>query len=444
MLRKASDRVNEALARFAPEKRITLRSQTRSRYLRLSPFGQVAAVALCVGVVSWAGYATTSLLRLSAVHMDADAAVSATAAAYEARIAALTERNMRLGESLSRANQRADAAVAALSSRHAALSEAVASEHELASTLQSHRDQLAGFTIGGERVAEACAATASRLTALEVDRLALDRENRSLTTTVANLNDALTLAASARDDATEMAIEADAIVASLSAELEERIARQNRLFSQLEDAAQLSLASFEDVFSKTDVDVDPILNSVKRDYTGKGGPFVPADGAALSGDEAEDARIVALFADLERVNLMRVAVDRMPFARPVGAARFTSGFGYRRDPKNGRRSLHAGIDLAGPRGTAIYAGAPGEVVKAGRMRGYGNVIKIRHAFGYETVYAHLHRIRVEVGDVVERGDRIGDMGNTGRSTGTHLHYEIRRNGAPVNPAKYIEAARNVL
>ena len=81
---------------------------------------------------------------------------------------------------------------------------------------------------------------------------------------------------------------------------------------------------------------------------------------------------------------------------------------------------------------------------SGWQRGYGKVIKIRHAFGYETVYGHLNRRRVNVGDTVERGDRIGDMGNTGRSTGTHLHYEIRVNGKAVNPAKYIEAARNVL
>ena len=84
------------------------------------------------------------------------------------------------------------------------------------------------------------------------------------------------------------------------------------------------------------------------------------------------------------------------------------------------------------------------MVFAGRQSGYGNIVKIRHDFGIETRYAHLSRIRVEVGQRVSRGEHIGDMGNTGRSTGTHLHYEVRVNGRPVDPMTYIEAARDVL
>ena len=83
------------------------------------------------------------------------------------------------------------------------------------------------------------------------------------------------------------------------------------------------------------------------------------------------------------------------------------------------------------------------VTFAGRQSGYGNLIKIKHEFGIETRYAHLSRIRVKVGQRVSRGDRIGDMGNTGRSTGTHLHYEVRVGGKAVNPMTYIKAARNV-
>ncbi|GIX14378.1 MAG: hypothetical protein KatS3mg118_2337 [Paracoccaceae bacterium] len=103
-------------------------------------------------------------------------------------------------------------------------------------------------------------------------------------------------------------------------------------------------------------------------------------------------------ADLERVELMRVAAAKLPLAVPVkGSFRFTSGFGTRKDPRTGRPRRHEGIDLAGARGTPILATAEGTVVYAGRMSGYGNVIKIRHAFGVETVYGHLSRIRVKVG-----------------------------------------------
>jgi murein DD-endopeptidase MepM/ murein hydrolase activator NlpD len=105
--------------------------------------------------------------------------------------------------------------------------------------------------------------------------------------------------------------------------------------------------------------------------------------------------------------------------------------------------MHEGHDWAGATGTPIHATADGVVVHAGRQSGYGNLVKIKHDFGFETRYAHLSRIRVNVGERVSRGERIGDMGNTGRSTGTHLHYEIRIGGAAINPMKYIKAARDV-
>jgi murein DD-endopeptidase MepM/ murein hydrolase activator NlpD len=105
--------------------------------------------------------------------------------------------------------------------------------------------------------------------------------------------------------------------------------------------------------------------------------------------------------------------------------------------------MHYGSDFAAPHGTPIYATADGVITKAGWATGYGRLIKIKHDFGIETRYAHLSKIRVKVGQKVSRGDRIGDMGNTGRSTGTHLHYEIRVNGNAVNPMKYLKAGKNV-
>ncbi|MEL7416708.1 MAG: M23 family metallopeptidase, partial [Pseudomonadota bacterium] len=145
------------------------------------------------------------------------------------------------------------------------------------------------------------------------------------------------------------------------------------------------------------------------------------------------------------LNMMTVAARNMPFATPVEASyRQTSGFGPRRDPINRRTRMHNGLDFAARTGTPILAPADGTVVSAERQRGFGNLIKIRHDFGYETLYAHLSRIRVKVGDRVTRGDRIGDMGSTGRSTGSHLHYEVHLDGKPVDPLNYLKAARNVL
>jgi len=128
--------------------------------------------------------------------------------------------------------------------------------------------------------------------------------------------------------------------------------------------------------------------------------------------------------------------DHTPSILPVGGI-ITSGFGYRRDPFTHRIKMHQGIDIAGPVGTPVHATADGRVVLAGPKHGWGLVVEIDHGYGYKTVYAHLHSIKVSKGDFVKRGDIIGLRGKTGRTTGSHLHYEVRVSGVPVNPLNYI-------
>ncbi len=251
---------------------------------------------------------------------------------------------------------------------------------------------------------------------------------------------------SARDEASSRAVDLDNRVALLEGEITEWESRQEHLLAQLEDATRGSLAELDKLFVGSDVDLGAILKQTRRDYTGRGGGPVDDDdtesNTAPQADQGE--RVAALMSDVERMSLMRVAIDRMPFGMPTRGARQTSGFGYRRDPYRRSSRMHNGMDFAAPRGTPIYSTGEGVVTFSGRQSGYGIVVKIRHAFGFETVYAHLNKSRVTVGQRVERGDRIADMGSTGRSTGSHLHYEVRIDGKPVNPKKFIKAARNVL
>ena len=194
-----------------------------------------------------------------------------------------------------------------------------------------------------------------------------------------------------------------------------------------------------EMFNDAGLPTDSILDQVRSAYSGQGGPLTPITFSTKGqAPDATTLRAADLIKQLDELNLYRIAVEQSPFAMPVfGSYRHTSGFG----PRWGR--MHNGTDFAGRHGMAIHATADGEVIRAGRQSGYGNIITIRHAFGLETRYAHLSKIRVNVGDRVSRGDHIGDMGNTGRSTGTHLHYEVRVNGKPVNPMNFIKAARDV-
>ena len=115
----------------------------------------------------------------------------------------------------------------------------------------------------------------------------------------------------------------------------------------------------------------------------------------------------------------------------------TSGFGYRKSPFTDRREFHKGVDIAGPPGTPVYATAKGRVIFAGRDGAYGLTVALDHGSGIVTSYAHLQRIAVKDGQGVSRGELIGYMGKTGRTTGPHLHYEVRLNGIPVDPMRYI-------
>jgi murein DD-endopeptidase MepM/ murein hydrolase activator NlpD len=125
-----------------------------------------------------------------------------------------------------------------------------------------------------------------------------------------------------------------------------------------------------------------------------------------------------------------------PSLQPVGGF-FSDGYGWRRDPIDGSREFHKGVDIVAPPGTAVHAAADGLVTSAGRMAGYGSMIQLSHGFGMATRYGHLSKILVRPGERVKRGDVIGLVGSTGRSTGPHLHYEVFRAGMQVDPRKFL-------
>ncbi|MFZ2101963.1 MAG: M23 family metallopeptidase [Oricola sp.] len=174
-----------------------------------------------------------------------------------------------------------------------------------------------------------------------------------------------------------------------------------------------------------------------EEETGTGGPFIPAKAGTAA--EEFDAELNALNRELEALDEIRGTIRAFPIANPAPGHSITSGFGNRRDPIIGRSAFHAGIDLSVPTGTAIHATGSGTVIHAGRNGGYGKMVEIRHVNGLTTRYAHLSKILVKVGDNVTAGKKIALSGSTGRSTGPHLHYEVRENSAAVNPMSFLKA-----
>lgn len=241
-----------------------------------------------------------------------------------------------------------------------------------------------------------------------------------------------------RDDVKAKLAKALEKVDQLSYEADLSQQNNEQIFRQIEEALVISVKPLEKMFKSVGLDLNGLLNVIRNTYSGYGGPNLPISKLpidSLTNNEKLAAKMVDQILEL---GAWRIAVQKIPFAHPLNETfQYTSGFG----PRWG--TMHYGTDMAAKHGSAILATADGVINFAGWEKGYGKLIKIKHDFGYETRYAHLSKINVSVGQRISQGDRIGKMGNTGRSTGTHLHYEIRRNGKPINPMKYIRARQNV-
>lgn len=172
-----------------------------------------------------------------------------------------------------------------------------------------------------------------------------------------------------------------------------------------------------------------------------GGPFVPLPTATE--DERFEANVTALTGELDRLAVVRKAALALPWNRPIANAPISSLFGPRIDPFLGRPAMHTGIDFRAPRGYPARAVAAGTVIAAEENGGYGNMVDVDHGNGVVTRYGHLSSISVRVGDKVAAGGRIGRVGSTGRSTGPHLHYEIRIDGQAINPMRYLSAGKEI-
>ena len=155
--------------------------------------------------------------------------------------------------------------------------------------------------------------------------------------------------------------------------------------------------------------------------------------------DARSERLDGLEAILLQQNLKK---NTIPSERPVQTGYKSSGFGWRTDPMTGKMALHEGLDFAAEVGSPIYAAADGVVAQAGKTPDYGNIVKIDHGSGLETRYAHASRLLVKAGERVVKGQLIAEVGNTGRSTGAHLHFEVRLNGVALDPRKYLQSPRS--
>lgn len=243
------------------------------------------------------------------------------------------------------------------------------------------------------------------------------------------------------DSASEAAETIDKVSAMIpsAATLVAMEARQLAFVERLTHFADWRANKAETALRDLGLDPSNILNNAEREAMGG-----PLEVLATSRSEDMDPRFERLGMSLARMSALEQVLDGVPQVVPAQGVKMSSGFGYRRDPFNGRGAMHKGLDFKGPMGSPILAASKGIVSYVGWKSGYGKTVEIDHGNGLMTRYAHLSRFDVNAGQSVVTGQVIGGLGSTGRSTGPHLHFEVRINDRAVNPRKFLEAAPDVL
>jgi murein DD-endopeptidase MepM/ murein hydrolase activator NlpD len=439
--------MKNALDKYLPEQRIYIRTDKSTRFLTLKPKSQLLIGIVATASFSWLMIATAILgFQMLETRSDGRRAEDQKQA-YEMRINALSaERDNRALEAQA-AQEQFYVALNQISQQQTDLLEAEEQRRELATGLKIMQTKLQDAV----KSRDAAIKNSDNLLAELQDRTGSNKNylgtTEELNKTLALISQELNTSVDQRENLAEDAAEAKQYAQDLAFNAEMAKLKNEQIFSRLEDAVAVSLTPMERLLKKSGINTDALLKDVRRNYSGTGGPLTELTVSSKGVGEnpyADSARANDLLKDLDRLSLMMIARNKVPFASPLrNAFRYTSQFGGRNDPVSGGRRQHNGTDMAAPRNTPIYATADGVVSFAGRLSGYGLIVKIKHKQGIETYYAHNNKLFVKAGQKVSRGDKVAGMGNSGRSTGVHLHYEVRIGGKPVNARKYIKAANDV-
>lgn len=207
----------------------------------------------------------------------------------------------------------------------------------------------------------------------------------------------------------------------------------------LKDWALSRAEALEELFSQTGMDLNLLIARAGELELGQGGPF------QLAGADAGDAeKTDKITTDIQRLVALQTLARTLPLGAPLDHYNLTSPFGKRSDPITGELAFHGGLDFGAAPNSKIRATAPGRVIHAGPLGPYGNTVEIDHGMGVTTRFGHLKSVSVEIGQEVSFRDVIGIIGSTGRSTGRHLHYEVRLDGEAYDPAKFLDTGRNLV
>ncbi|MGH6890649.1 MAG: peptidoglycan DD-metalloendopeptidase family protein [Dongiaceae bacterium] len=371
--------------------------------------------------------------------------------AFETDLRTVSERNKLLVAQLSDLNrdlQQAqfdrDSAIAARQAKASQLAEEINKSRLLGNHGDALQRELAEVTTLGASSETRVNALSAKVAGLESELKETDRHAGDIELQARQLTVALNAAIEQRNRLQNERAMMAGTVGDLRNQLASLQESQANFVADLAARARDNIDVMEKTVEMTGLDVEKLLNSVAEQNSGQGGPYIPAP--AATGDQGEQkllASVATLGDQVERWERLQLILRSLPLTAPIDSYYISSSFGQRMDPFNGERAIHEGIDMVGKLRSEVLATAPGTVVFAGWKGGYGRVVEVDHGLGIVTRYAHLYAIDVKVGDVVDYRQEIGKLGSSGRSSGPHVHFEVRYNGRPLDPMAFLKAGRYV-
>ncbi|GGY52453.1 M23 family metallopeptidase [Parvularcula lutaonensis] len=448
---KEKRRFGRLLGHLFRERQIYHRSDGVVHFIKLSSRTQVIFASILFGALLWVAYASVNVVFKEQIIIAKDEQRRDEQAAYRRRL----QNSERAYEEVSSLNfiysREFEAALKKLESQHDTLRALVENKSSLDVQMRGLAETLSAAGAPGGRqlrgtnrvmidpVGREPTPRQSRVSALRQEALdsVIDQEIAE-----GIENEVLT---DMRMKTAQLSASQVVLLAGIEEKMQRSIAELDQILRHTGAAAEL-LPKANDREFGLQVLASAQAPEVEAELMGQGGPFIPVD-------DEEDTLVTGTYAEtvsrvqskLTELAALSGVVRSVPIGSPVlNRHRQTSGYGVRWDPfKRSRRTRHYGLDFAAARRTPIVATAPGRVVRAGTWSSYGKIVEIDHGNGFRTRYAHLDRINTRVGKIVELNDVIGLMGSTGRSTATHLHYEVIYKGRQVDPERFIEAGRYV-
>jgi murein DD-endopeptidase MepM/ murein hydrolase activator NlpD len=435
----AKTHIVEPVKRFYPTRQVYFRANGKVRFVSLTPWMQMSATSVLAAFLLWTGVATFNYVFMDDILAEKDQELAARQRAFDALSSDMAQLEVDLQGTV-KSVQAKQRYLETLLEEEAVELNAPAAETEEVDTPADKEANLTDptetpYAVGGPEmpVDETSPVSATTDTGIDAEQspwLDLKEWFHNLLS----------------DDFGASDPERSARLKAIAGEVAEMRDEQTRITERMLELTDHRISRLSDAITTSGLQVDKVLAALDPLPQNAGGPLEElSDDERLLLESDDDDVFKALLASQDQLDDFDRVMQSFPVVKPLKDYYYiSSSYGVRRDPFTKARALHGGLDMASHWKTPIYATAPGTVVKAGWNGAYGRMVEIDHGNGFKTRYGHTQTILVKKGQHIAKGERIALMGNSGRSTGTHLHYEVRFLDKPYNPVKFFKAEQHVL